>query len=113
MRDLFVHIPTILKPLGLPVVFNGVPTGLEKTNQFITFLEVSAKPIFEAGEEEIETERLIQLNVWSVSSYHHLVESIKQLMKKDGYERILEYDVPYEEGESHFNRVLQFVFFDD
>ncbi|MFJ7951282.1 hypothetical protein ACIQZG_07115 [Lysinibacillus sp. NPDC096418] len=113
MRDLFNYIPTILEPLGLPVIFNGIPSGSEKPNQYITFLEVSAKPIFEVGENEIETERLIQLKVWSDSSYHQLVERIKQLMEKAGFERVLEYDVPNEEGASHFNRVLQFIFFDE
>ena len=37
MRDLMNHIPAILEPLGLPIIFNGNPTGSEKPSQFITF----------------------------------------------------------------------------
>ncbi len=113
MRDLINHIPTILEPLGLPIIFNGFPSGSEKPNQFITFLEIKAKPIFVAGGNEMETKRLIQMNVWSISNYHQLAENIKQLMGNAGFERTLEYDEPYTIGESHYNRVLRFVFFDE
>lgn len=109
MRDLMHHIPIILEPLGLPIIFNGFPKESEKPNQFITFLEISAKPIFVAGGNEIETERIVQVNVWSNLNYHQLAESIKHLMGNAGFERILEYDEPYIVGESHNNRVLQFV----
>ena len=113
MRDLMSHIPAILEPLGLPIIFNGYPTGSEKPNQFITFLEISAKPIFEVGGDELEIERIIQINVWSNSNYHQLAENIKRLMGSAGYERTLEYDEPNITGESHSNRVLRFVFFDE
>ncbi|MGA3603154.1 hypothetical protein [Lysinibacillus agricola] len=113
MRDLMNHIPTILEPLGLPIIFNGYPSGSEKPNQFITFLEIGAKPIFEVDGNELEIERTIQINVWSNSNYHQFAESIKQLMAHAGYERILEFDEPYTTGESHYNRVLRFVFFDE
>ncbi|WP_418302172.1 hypothetical protein [Lysinibacillus fusiformis] len=113
MRDLMNHIPIILEPLDLPIIFNGLSKDFEKPNQFITFLEISAKPIFVADGNEIETERIIQLNVWSNMNYHQLTESIKHLMENAGFERILEYDEPYIVGESHYNRVLQFVFCDD
>jgi len=113
MIDLMNHIPTILEPLGLPVIFNGFPTGSPKPNQFIIFLEISAKPVFEAGGIEVETERLIQMNVWSNSNFHQIVESIKQLMGNAGFERTLEYDEPYTASETYYNRVLQFAFFDE
>jgi len=113
MRDLMNHIPAILEPLGLPIIFNGNPTGSEKPSQFITFLELSAKPIFEVDGDELEIERIIQINVWSNSNYHQLAESIKRMMGSAGYERTLEYDEPNITGESHNNRVLRFVFFDE
>ena len=34
-------------------------------------------------------------------------------MESAGYERSSEYDAPKQEGDSHFNKVLRFVFFDE
>lgn len=113
MIDLTEHVSTILSSLKLEVFFNSVPTGSTIPNQYITFLEIDAKPAFEASDKEYETERLIQVNVWSKTNYYQLVEGIKRLMESAGYERTFEYDAPKQEGDSHFNKVLRFVFFDE
>lgn len=113
MIDIVEHIPNTLTSLNLPVIFNSVPTGLKIPDRYITFLEVNANPALEAADVEFETKRLIQVNVWSKTNYYQLVEGIKRLMETAGYERTFEYDVPKQEGDSHFNKVLRFVFFDE
>ncbi|MCK1989472.1 hypothetical protein MPH48_15355 [Lysinibacillus fusiformis] len=113
MIDIVKHIPETLASLNLPKLFNTVPTGAEIPDQYITFLEINAKPALEASDQEYETERLIQVNVWSRPNYYQLVEDIKRLMESAGYERTIEYDAPKQEGDSHFNKVLRFVFFDE
>jgi len=113
MIDITEHITTILAPLKLDVFFNSVPTGATIPNQYITFLEINSKPALEASDHEYETERLIQVNVWSKADYYQLVEGIKRLMESAGYERTSEYDAPKQEGDSHFNKVLRFAFFDE
>lgn len=113
MIDIVEHIPNTLTSLNLPVIFNSVPTGSKIPDQYITFLEVNANPALEAADVEFETKRLIQVNVWSKTNYYQLVEGIKRLMESAGYERTFEYDVPKQEGDSHFNKVLRFVFFDE
>ncbi len=113
MIDIVDHIPETLASLNLPKLFNTVPAGTEIPDQYITFLEINAKPALEASDQEYETERLIQVNVWSKTNYYQLVEDIKRLMESAGYERTTEYDAPKQEGDSHFNKVLRFVFFDD
>jgi len=113
MIDITEHVPSVLAPLKLGVLFNSVPTGSVIPNQYITFLEINSKPALEASDHEYETERLIQVNVWSKANYYQLVEDIKRLMESAGYERTFEYDVPKQEGDSHFNKVLRFVFFDE
>ncbi|MGE7788995.1 hypothetical protein [Lysinibacillus sp. NPDC096259] len=99
--------------MNIPIIFNTVPTGSNIPEQFITFLEINAKPALEASDQEYETERLIQVNVWSEDNYYMLVEDIKRLMESADYERTFEYDAPKQEGDSHFNKVLRFVFFDE
>lgn len=113
MIDIVDHVIKTLEPLKIPVMFNAVPTGSDIPNQYITFLEINAKPALEASDQEYETERLIQVNVWSEDDYYKLVEDIKKLMEPSGYERTFEYDAPKQEGDSHFNKVLRFVFFDE
>ncbi len=113
MIDIVNHVVTTLVPTGLPVLFNTVPTGSDVPNQYITFLEINSRPALEASDQEYETERLIQVNVWSKPNYYQLVEDIKRLMESAGYERTFEYDAPKQEGDSHFNKVLRFVFFDE
>lgn len=112
MIDINKHITDTLKPLGITVAFQMLPSGMTPPNQYITFLEINANPALEASDIEIETERIIQVNVWSKGNYHSLVEEVKRLMEQAGYERTLEYDAPYSDGDSHYNKVLRFVFFD-
>lgn len=113
MIDISAHVTQLLQPFKLPVYFNTVPTGSNIPNQYITFLEVNANPELEAGDKELETGRLIQVNVWSKTNYYNLVEGIRKTMESAGFERTFEHDVPKQEGDSHFNKVLRFVFFDD
>lgn len=113
MIDIVEYVDTTLASLNLPVLFNSVPTGKKIPDQYITFLEVNSAPAFEAADEEFETRRLIQMNIWSKSNYFELVENVKRLMELAGFERTIEYDNPKSEGDSHFNKVLQFAFFDD
>lgn len=113
MIDIVDHVTTTLAPLHVNVLFNSVPTGSEIPNQYITFLEITASPAFEAADKEVETTRLIQVNIWSKSNYYPLVESVKQLLEAAGYERTFESDLPKSEGDSHFNKMLRFAFIDD
>lgn len=113
MIDISESITQLLEPLIQDIYFNTVPTGSNIPAQYITFLEVNANPELEAGDKELETGRLIQVNVWSKTNYHNLVEDIRNTMESAGYERTFEYDAPKQEGDSHFNKVLRFVFFDE
>lgn len=113
MINLVDHVTSTLAPLNVNVLFNSVPTGSKIPNQYITFLEITAAPALEAADKEIETNRLIQVNVWSKSNYYQLVEDVKKLLEAVGYERTFESDRPKSEGDSHFNKVLRFAFFDE
>ena len=113
MIDINKFVMDVLKPLGISVAFQALPTGSNIPDQYITFLEINANPAFENGDSEVETYRLIQVNVWSRTNYFTLVEEVKRLMEQAGFERTLEYDAPYSDGDSHFNKVLRFVFFDE
>lgn len=113
MIDIIDHVIKTLAPLKLTVAFQALPTGSQIPNQYITFLEIHTNPALEAADKEFETKRLIQVNVWSRTNYYNLVEGVKKTMESVGYERTYEYDVPYNDGDSHFNKVLRFVFFDE
>lgn len=113
MIDIIKHVTDTLKPLNIPVAFQTLPTGMTPPNQYITFLEINATPALEASDIEIETERIIQVNVWSKGNYHSLVEEVKRLMEQAGFQRTTEFDGVYQDGDSHFNKVLRFVFFDE
>lgn len=113
MIDIVNHVVTTLAPTGLPVLFNSVPTGSKIPDQYITFLEVIDNAALEAGDGELETKRLIQVNIWSKSNYDTLVKQVRNLLESAGFERINGMDIPKQEGDSHFNKVLQFAFFDE
>jgi hypothetical protein len=114
MKDISSFITSILKPLSIP---NGFQTYSSGTNpmpdQYITFLEYTNQAELEAGDVEITTERLIQLNVWSKSNYYSMVENVRTTMEQAGFLRTDEYDAPYTDGDIYFNKVIRFAFYDD
>lgn len=113
MRDMVEYIPSTLAHLGIPVVFQAYPTGQKIPPEYITFLEYNSSAELEAGDVELERERLIQINVWSKENHHTLVQKVIKGMEQAGFENTNDFDTPYQDGDSHFNKVLRFAFFDD
>lgn len=111
MRDLVDFITTTLSDIGIPVVFQTIRG--KPPDQYITFLEYNSSPEMEVADDELTTARLIQVNVWSKGNYHKIVESTRKMLESAGFERIFEFDTPYEDGDSHFNKVLRFRFIDE
>lgn len=113
MRDIVEFIATTLSGIGVPVVFQAYPPGAALPSEYITFMEYATNPDLEAADKEVSTERLIQFNVWSRSNYHLLVVKLRKSLEEAGFERTFEFDAPYQDGDSHFNKVLRFAFFDE
>lgn len=114
MRDIVDLVSSTLTTIGVKSAFQSYPSGPNGLpSEYVTFLEYTSNPSLEAADKEIETERLIQLNVWSKGNYHQLVEDIRKKLEQVGFERTFEADAPYTDGDSHFNKVLRFAFFDD
>lgn len=113
MRDIIDYVTSTLLPMDIPVVFQAYPSGQTPPSEYVTFLEYTSNPSLEAADEEVETERLIQVNVWSKDNYHQLVEDIRKRLEQAGFQRTTEYDAPYTDGDSHFNKVLRFASFDE
>ena len=114
MRDLVDLVSSTLETIGVKSAFQtypSVPNGLP--SEYVTFLEYTSNPSLEAADKEIETERLIQVNVWSKGNYHQLVEDIRKKLEQAGFQRTSEFDAPYTDGDSHYNKVLRFAFFDE
>lgn len=113
MIDMSVHVTQLLQVLNLPLYFNTVPIGLSIPDQYITFLEIKANPELEAGDKELETKRLLQVNIWSKTNYDSVVKQVRTILEDADFARTFEHDIPKQEGDSHFNKVLRFVFFDE
>jgi hypothetical protein len=113
MIDLVEFVTSTLSNVGVPVVFQAYPAGVTPPAQYITLHEYHTGPSLEAADEEITTERLIQINIWSKGNYHSLVTNVRKTLEKVGFERTFEFDAPYEDGASHFNKVLRFRFIDE
>jgi len=113
MRDMVDYIISTLSNIGVPIVFNSLPTGMTPPSQYVTFLEYFTGAELEAADEELTTERLIQVNVWSKSNYAQLVNNVRTKLEEAGFERTSEFDGPYTDGDSHFNKVLRFKFIDE
>lgn len=113
MIDIVEHITQLLAPTGVPVGFQTLPQSAEKPTQYITFLEIVEDPAFEAGDGELVTGRLVQVNIWSKVNYHHLAMSVRSAMEGAGFQRTFVYDVPYTDGDSHYNKVMRFVYEDE
>ncbi|CAG9608052.1 hypothetical protein [Pseudoneobacillus rhizosphaerae] len=113
MIDLVEFVTSTLSDIGAPVVFQAYPAGSTPPAQYITFHEYHTGPELEAADVEITTERLINLNVWSKSNYTSLVNSVRKTLEKAGFERTFEFDAPYMDGDSHFNKVMRFKFIDE
>lgn len=113
MRDMTEFIPSTLSVVGVPVVFQAYPAGNTPPIQYITFHEYHTGVDLEAADKEITTERLIQLNIWSKVNYHSLAKTVRDTLEEAGFERTFEFDSPYEDGDSHFNKVMRFKFVDE
>lgn len=113
MRDIIDLVSSTLLTIGVKSAFQSYPSGQNGLpSEYVTFLEYTSNPSLEAADKEIETERLIQVNVWSKDNYHQLVEDIRKKLEQAGFQRTSEYDAPYNDGDSHYNKVLRFAFFD-
>ena len=106
-------VTSTLSSVGVPVVFQAFPAGSRAPGEYITFIEYGTSPSIEASDQEITTERLVQVNVWTKGNYHSLVKKVRQTLENEGFERVFEYDAPYSDGDSHFNKVLRFRFTDE
>ena len=113
MKDMVSFVTSSLSNMDVLVAFHALPSGRTPPEQYITFLEYFSSPELEAADEEITTERLIQVNVWSKGNYSTLVNDVRTTLEQVGFERISEYDAPYTDGDSHFNKVLRFRFIDE
>lgn len=115
MRDIVSFISSTLAAVGVPAAFQSYPPDVngKLPNEYVTFLEYHDEADGEAGDEEITTRRMIQVNVWSKGNYHLLVKKIRKALEDAGFERTGSFDAPYTDGDSHFNKVLRFAFFDD
>ena len=114
MIDIVELVSSTLTSIGVKSAFQSYPPGPNGLpSEYVTFLEYTSNPSLEAADKEIETERLIQVNVWSKGNFHQLVEDIRKKLEQEGLQRISEFDAPYTDGDSHFNKVLRFAFFDE
>jgi len=114
MIDISLLVTSTLKPLGVPVGFQTYSSGTAPMpNEYITFLEYTDQAELEAGDEEVTTERLIQVNIWSKSNYFTLNKNVRTAMEQAGFSRTSGYDTPYTEGDIYFNKVIRFAYYDD
>lgn len=114
MRDLVSFVSSILADVGVPAAFQWYPPGPNGyPSEYVTYLEYHTEAELEAGDVEVTTERLIQVNVWSKGNYAPLVNKVRTALVNAGFQRTAEYDAPYTDGDSHFNKVLRFAFFDE
>lgn len=114
MRDIVGYIEDTLSEIGVISSFQAHPVINGKLpDEYVTFVGYGDTPDLEAGDIEITTSRPVQLNIWSRGNYHNLANSVRSAMKDAGFQRTFEFDVPYTDGDSHFNKVLRFAFFDD
>ena len=112
MTDISALIKSTLTGIGVPSAFQRYPPGNLPT-EYVTFTGYHTAPELEAGDNELLTARLIQVNVWSKKNYDVLVKNIRDALESVGFERTFEYDVPHQDGDSHYNKVLRFAFFDE
>lgn len=115
MKDIVEFVSSTLTAVGVLSAFQSYPPDGkgQLPTEYVTFLEYSTNPDLEAADGELTTERLIQVNVWSKGNYHKIVEDVRKTLEKAGFQRTFEFDAPYTDGDSHFNKVLRFAFFDE
>ena len=115
MRDIVEFVSSTLSVVGVLSAFQSYPPDSKGKlpPEYVTFLEYHDEAELEAGDVEISTKRLIQVNVWSKDNYHSLVQNVRKALEQAGFERTPGFDVPYTDGDSHYNKVLRFAFFDD
>ena len=114
MRDIVSFISSTLSSVDVPSAFQWYPPGPNGLPaEYVTFLEYHTAPDLEAADVELTTERLIQVNVWSKGNYASLVNKVRAALENAGFQRTAEYDAPYQDGDSHFNKVMRFAYFDD
>lgn len=103
-------VVTTLKPLNVPVVFQSY-TG--KQYPHITFFEYMEQDSCWANNEKVSTEHYVQIDIWSVSDYSDLKDSVLELMHAAGFIKRNSSDI-FESGilSNHidvFHRIIRFV----
>lgn len=76
-------VKTTLLPIGVPVslrVYNGTaPT-------YITYFEVVDVPTLHGDDDLLETEKVIQVDIWSKGDFLPVLDEVKARMKAAGFQ---------------------------
>ncbi|SDI19244.1 hypothetical protein SAMN05192534_12453 [Alteribacillus persepolensis] len=102
MNTVIMHA---LSNLDVPV---QLQTYSGSENTYVTFFEYNNRPGMEADDEEVQSERYYQVDVWSNGDYTSLVDEVRTAMKSAGFRRRDEREF-YEEDTKTFHRALRFV----
>ena len=113
MTDLQRTIEESLAPLVIPVWFQNVPVGKTPPSQYTTYVEYLDGTALNAGDVEQGRKHFFQVNVWSKTNYNALVENVKELLEASGFEYTTGWDQPYADGDTHYNRVMRFIYVEE
>ena len=103
MKELIINT---LKPLNVPVSFAVYNLTADT---YIVFLEYDQRGSLHADDEEIKTQRLYQVDVFSKWNYDQLVKDLKNLLKEVGFRRTHE-DETYEDEMKRYRKIIRFSY---
>lgn len=94
-----------LSELGLKVNWQLRPKDFPS----LTFLFVNESGLDFADDEEVTTEFICQVDVWSKNDYTDIVNQVKEKMKEIGFYRFIEYD-DLEEDTKIYHKIIRFSY---
>lgn len=112
--DIWTRTANALTSLGLPMAANTyiVATGSDYPDVFLKYQEVIDNPASHADNQEMTTEHLMQVSVFSRSGLTGLPD-VAGAMTAAGFTRGPSRELAYDEGTRHFGIAMDFYYLED
>lgn len=98
-------VMTALKPTGVPVGYMTATAA----NTYITFFFVNERGSLFVDDDEIGTDYLLQVDIWSKGDYTALYDQVKSLLKGVGFIRTHAQDL-YETDTKIYHKAITFSY---
>ena len=101
-----------LKPTKQLVRFQSLRDTDNSPSAYILFFNANERGSHHGDDQELSTEYLIQIDIFSKGDYTNLVKQVKDLMSSAGFRRQMTTE-SYENDTKYYHKTMRFIYEED